>query len=87
MRSTTIIELFLYSNAFVHYKCMFMNAQRRQLFEHFKIITGSFSVVSLCIIKETYKLLKSLFTLSRLVVVQTLHIRVSVSYDPMIKCV
>ena len=38
-----------------------MSAQKRQLFQRFRTINGSFSVVSHCILEETYILLESPF--------------------------
>ena len=38
-----------------------MSVQTRQLFQHFKTINGSFTVLSNCILKETYILVESPF--------------------------
>ena len=56
-----MLESYLYSNVFVHYGHWFMSGQNQQLFELFKPINDSFSVVSIYIFEETYILLESPF--------------------------
>ena len=56
-----MFELFSYSNVFIHYGRLFMSVQKRRLFQHFKTINGSFSVVSHYIFEETCILLESPF--------------------------
>ena len=56
-----MFESFLYSNVFVRYGRLFTSSQKRKLFEHFKPLNDSFSIVSLYIFEETYILLESLF--------------------------
>ena len=49
------------SNVFIRCECLFTSVQKQQLFQRFKTINGSFTVVSNCILKETYILLESPF--------------------------
>ena len=49
---------FLYSNVFICYKCYLMSGEKWRLFEHFKPLNNSFSVVNLYIFEETYILLE-----------------------------
>ena len=56
-----MFELFLYSNVFIRYGHLFMSVQKQQLFQHFKTINGSFTVVSHSIFEETCILLESSF--------------------------
>ena len=56
-----MFESFSYSNVFIRYRRLFTSVHKRQLFQLFKTINGSFSVVSHCIFEETYILLESPF--------------------------
>ena len=60
-----MFESFSYSNVFIRYGRLFTSVQKRQLFQHFKTINGSFSVVSHCIFEETCILLKLPFHAER----------------------
>ena len=56
-----MFESFSYPNVFIRYGHLFTSVQKRQLFQRFKTINGSFSVVSHCIFEETCILLESPF--------------------------
>ena len=59
VRIQKFFELFLYFNVFVQYEHLFMRDQKRHLFEHFKQLNASFSVVSLYIFNKICILLES----------------------------
>ena len=58
-----MFELFSYSNVFILYRRLCTSVQKWQLFQLFKTINGSFSVVSHmhCIFEETCILLEAPF--------------------------
>ena len=53
-----MFESFSYSNVFIQYERLFTSVQKRQIFERFKTINGSFSVVSHCNFVQPYILLE-----------------------------
>ena len=53
-----MFESFSYSNVFIPYEHLFTSIQKRQLFQCFRTINGSFSVISNCIFEETCILLE-----------------------------
>ena len=58
VRSTKIINLFLYYNVFIRYESLYVNGQKGHLFMHFKLLYGKFSLIiyiaSLYTFKETH---------------------------------
>ena len=56
-----MFESFSYYNVLIRYGRLFTSVQKWQLFQRFKTIDGSFSVVSHCIFEETCILLESPF--------------------------
>ena len=56
-----MFESLSYFNVFIHYGHLFTSVQKRRLFQRFKTINGSFSVLSHCIFEETCILLELSF--------------------------
>ena len=75
----------MYSNVFIHHERLFMSGQKLQLFKSFKPCNGSF-LVSHYIFEESCILLESPF-LAELNgrIFPPLYIKVSASYDHIIK--